>query len=112
VRKISENVLHKYRYLIFLAVYIIVSVILAFFYIDAISLNTGKDYWDVFKEAYLTTLFVVVIGSAGVIFATAVVTTHGVFEGEGGFIALVVVYIVMVAILGPVVYFGLLNFLV
>ena len=91
-------------------VYIIVSVLLAFFYVGAISQNIGKDYWHVFKGTYLITLFVVIIGSAALLFATAVVAHQNIFEGKGGFLALVIVYIIAVAILGPVIYYGLLNF--
>ncbi|MFX1376073.1 MAG: hypothetical protein ACFFA0_09695 [Promethearchaeota archaeon] len=108
--KISTNVLHKYRYLIFILVYFIVSALLVTFFVGAISQNIGKGYWHVFKEAYLPTLFLVVIVSAAILFTTFIVSRANIFEGKGGFLALVIVYIIAVAIMGPLTYYGLLKF--
>ena len=86
------------------------SLLLPFLFIHAISLNTGKDYGDVFMEAYGVAFLAVFVGGGVLLFAVFVIAPHGTFKGRGAFLAVVIVYILAVAILTPVAYFGLLNF--
>lgn len=109
MKKITQNFLKKYRYLIFILVYIIVSALLAFLFVGAISQNIGVAYWQVFMEAYFLTFLAVILGCAAVLFAVAVISHSSIFEGKGGFLAFVIAYALMVVILGPVTYIGLLN---
>ncbi len=109
MKKITKSFIKKYRYLIFLLVYIIVSALLAFLFVGAISQNIGVDYGQVFMEAYFLTFLAVILGSAAVLFAVAVISHSRIFEGKGGFLAFVIVYAIMVVILGPAIYIWLLN---
>lgn len=109
MKKITQNFLKKYRYLIFILVYIIVSALLAFLFVGAISQNIGAAYWQVFLEAYFLTFLAVLLGSAAVLFAVSVISLTGIFKGKGGFLAFVIAYAMLVVILGPLIYIGLLN---
>ncbi|MFX0043789.1 MAG: hypothetical protein ACFE8L_12830 [Candidatus Hodarchaeota archaeon] len=104
------GIIYKYRSLIFFLVHIILSLLLPLLFINAISLNTGKDYKDVFMEAYGVAFLLVFVGGGALLFAVFVMAPHQTFKGKGAFLAAVIVYIIGVAILTPVTYFGLLNF--
>lgn len=104
------GILYKYRYLIFFSVFVIVSLLLSISFIDAISRNTGKDYWDIFKEGFWVTFLAVFVCSGLVLFGVVIIAPTQASKGRGAFLAIFIVYIIAVAILGPVTYFGLLNF--
>lgn len=101
----------KYRSLIFFLVHVILSLLLPLLFINAISLNTGKAYSDVFMEAYGPAWICVFAAGFGLLIAVGLMGSHlNIFSGRGGFAAAVAVYVVGAAILIPVAYFGLLNF--
>ncbi|MFX1476983.1 MAG: hypothetical protein ACFFCI_02515 [Promethearchaeota archaeon] len=99
----------KYQYLIFLLVYVIVSALLPFLFVGAISQNIGVDYWQVLGETYGLIFLAVLLGSAVILFALYLIAPRRTFEGKGGFIVLVV-YALVVVIFGALIYYLLLTF--
>ena len=92
------------RYLIFFLVFIIVSILLAFLFDGAIAQNIGVDYWQVLLEGFWLTMLAVLLGSAAIMFALAVIAKTGIFKGKGGFLAFSIAYAIMVVFFGILFY--------